>query len=280
VSDGRWGLAAFDFLNEGLKARKSWFCFDREIVCLGAGISCQSEKPVLTSVNQCLLNGRVLTAGQKRRNEFSASRYSAEDIRWVHHDSTGYYFPKPSKVTMTAEVQQGSWHDLSSYYPADEMVRKTVFSLWINHGIRPDEDRYAYAVLPGIKPREMDSYLKNWPVRILSNSPVLQAVRHSGLRLTQIAFYEPGELKIPGGPAVSVDKPCLIMLEEIGRERRLSLSNPENEPCTVNVRITARLDGPGCRWMAGSKTTKASIELPAGIEAGRTVVVTLRQQRS
>jgi len=38
VSDGSYGLAACDFERDGLTARKSWFFFDDEIVCLGAGI--------------------------------------------------------------------------------------------------------------------------------------------------------------------------------------------------------------------------------------------------
>jgi hyaluronate lyase len=33
-----------------LRARKSWFCFDKEVVCLGAGISSTKDSPVHTTV--------------------------------------------------------------------------------------------------------------------------------------------------------------------------------------------------------------------------------------
>ena len=59
VSDGTYGCAAFDFENDGVTAKKAWFYFDKEFVCLGAGITCAAENAVVTSVNQCLLKGDV-----------------------------------------------------------------------------------------------------------------------------------------------------------------------------------------------------------------------------
>ncbi len=41
VTDGTFGAAAFDFKSphDPLSARKAWFFFDKEYVCLGAGIN-------------------------------------------------------------------------------------------------------------------------------------------------------------------------------------------------------------------------------------------------
>ena len=50
-------------------ARKAWFCFDREVVCLGADIRCSTDKPVFTSVNQCLLHGKVHAGDRKARRK-------------------------------------------------------------------------------------------------------------------------------------------------------------------------------------------------------------------
>ncbi|HSH19084.1 MAG TPA: polysaccharide lyase family 8 super-sandwich domain-containing protein, partial [Draconibacterium sp.] len=57
VTDGLYGAAAFDFRSphDPLVARKAWFFFDNEYVCLGAGISGRSDMPVATTLNQCLL---------------------------------------------------------------------------------------------------------------------------------------------------------------------------------------------------------------------------------
>jgi chondroitin AC lyase len=64
VSDGIHGMAAMDLARDSLAAKKAWFYFDDEFVCLGAGITCDSSNSVCTSVNQCLRSGDVLAAGQ------------------------------------------------------------------------------------------------------------------------------------------------------------------------------------------------------------------------
>ena len=41
-------------------AKKSWYFFDNEVVCLGAGIQSTSTYPVHTTVNQCFLKDGIL----------------------------------------------------------------------------------------------------------------------------------------------------------------------------------------------------------------------------
>jgi chondroitin AC lyase len=61
VTDGQYGAVAFDFKSphDRLESRKSWFFFDDEYVCLGAGIYAPGSQPVVTTLNQCHLNGPV-----------------------------------------------------------------------------------------------------------------------------------------------------------------------------------------------------------------------------
>ena len=56
VTDGKYGAAVFDFKSphDPLVARKAWFFFDKEYVCLGAEITSGSDLPVVTTINQCL----------------------------------------------------------------------------------------------------------------------------------------------------------------------------------------------------------------------------------
>ena len=62
VTDGYYGAVGYDFQSshDPLVARKSWFFFDNEYVCLGAGISTKMNNEVNTTLNQTLLNGQVL----------------------------------------------------------------------------------------------------------------------------------------------------------------------------------------------------------------------------
>ena len=61
ATDGHYGLVGFDFksVHDPLVARKSWFFFDEQYVCMGSGISSKSKTEVNTTLNQCLLNGDV-----------------------------------------------------------------------------------------------------------------------------------------------------------------------------------------------------------------------------
>lgn len=61
VTDGTYGAVGLDFKSPhtGLAAKKVWFFFDKTYVCLGTNISSRMKNQVLTTVNQCLLNGEV-----------------------------------------------------------------------------------------------------------------------------------------------------------------------------------------------------------------------------
>ena len=51
-------VQAFVWPMEKLTAHKFWMMFDDGFVLpLGAGINCDSDHPIVTSINQCLLHG-------------------------------------------------------------------------------------------------------------------------------------------------------------------------------------------------------------------------------
>nr|WP_315823115.1 polysaccharide lyase family 8 super-sandwich domain-containing protein [Paraflavitalea speifideiaquila] len=95
VSDGRYGVAAFDFasVHDPLKAHKSWFFFDQEIVCLGAGIQVDTALPVVTTLNQCLLNGQVMVKekGSQPATILETGAHTLPYVSYVLHDSVGYF---------------------------------------------------------------------------------------------------------------------------------------------------------------------------------------------
>ena len=61
VTDGQCGAVAFDFRSphDLTAAKKSWFFFDEEYVCLGADIKVDQNLPVVTTVNQVLMRSDV-----------------------------------------------------------------------------------------------------------------------------------------------------------------------------------------------------------------------------
>jgi chondroitin AC lyase len=274
VSDGTYGCAAYDFKDGDLRARKSWFYFDREFVCLGAGITCPTDNPILTSINQCLMNGDVVVCDGDGVRAIEKGDRDIVGLRWAHHDGVGYVFPGGQAVHVKNEVQTGDWHDINTYEPPGE-VSEDVFSLWLDHGAKPSGATYGYIVVPGIDADTMESYAAN-DIVVLSNAPQLQAARHRGLKIIGAAFYEPGVLNMDNGHTMAVDKPCLVLVREMGSEIELAVSNPDNEPLDLSVEISVQLTGDGCVWDPDKGATNIRVALPGGEMAGGSVIRKVR----
>jgi chondroitin AC lyase len=236
VSDGRYGCAAFDLERNGLFARKAWFFFDDEMVCLGAGIRCDDPFPVVTTLNQCFLNGGVTVSSGGRAHTLSPGSRTLEKVSWAYHDSIAYIFPSPQRVHLANGPRTGSWWEINHVYPRDP-VTKNVFTLWLDHGASPRNANYSYIVAPALKYAEIDQYSTPPPVEIISNEPNLQAVRHRGIGITGIVLYEPGKLTIGEGITLEADRPCLLLVREEGRRMEISAANPENKGLRLTVRI-------------------------------------------
>lgn len=236
VSDGRYGCAAFDFERTGLFARKAWFFFDKEFVCLGAGIRCDSINPVITTMNQCFLNGDVTVSRKGSPQSLSRGNHLLNNLEWVYHDSIAYLFPDGEQVHLSNDAQSGSWWDINHILSKDTVTRD-VFTLWIDHGASPKGSRYTYIVAPTLKLSEVARYYANSPVEIVSNDPGIQAVRHRTLGITGIVFYELRRLQIGKDIAVEVDHPCMLLIRESGGGLEVSASNPVNAGFRLSVKI-------------------------------------------
>jgi len=271
VSDGTYGLAAMDFVRDTLSAKKAWFYFDDEFVCLGAGLTCPTDNLVLTSINQCLLNGAVTASTGAA--PLAAGEHDLADVQWVHHDGIGYFFPGKARVHVKAGPQTGSWAEIGA--GSGETVSRDVFSLWLEHGKNVTNQSYQYIVMPNVDAAALAARVERNAVEILSNTPTLQAVRHKGLKLIAAAFWQAGRLDAGPGWNVNVDKPGLLLLRETGDGLQVAVSNPENQALTVNVEIDRALTGNSCTSLNGGKT-RIQFDLPGGPQAGSSIVRVLK----
>jgi chondroitin AC lyase len=261
VSDGRYGCAAFDMERNGLFARKSWFFFDDEFVCLGAGIRCETPHPVVTTLNQCFLKGEVLVSRGGQAQKLSPGNRTLDTVSWVYHDSVAYVFPEPQRISLANEPRTGSWWEINHIHSKDP-VTKDVFTLWLDHRASPKSDTYVYIVAPAFDPAQAEAYRKKLPVEIIANEPNLQAVRHTGLGVSGIVFYTPGTLALGNGLTIEADQPCLLLVREEGRMLEISASNPENKGMRLTVRIESG---------TGKTSETVLFDLPDGEYAGMSV---------
>lgn len=268
VSDGRSGLASMHLERGGLRARKAWAFFDDCVLCLGAGIACGTPNPVLTSVEQCLARGEVSTSGQTV--PLIAGRRALGGPAWAWHDGVGYRFQGPGQVTVAREVQAGDWTEIG--VAAGGRQEREVFSAWVDHGGRPSgqASTYAYLVLPRTTAAALARMRGLGPVRVLANTPKVQAAMHVRSGVVVAAFHEPGGLEAEGLGAVTVDVPCLLLARP-GRGRlTLAVASAEARPAIVTVSVVGGWQGEGC--VAGPDgVTRVRAELPGGQEAGSSV---------
>jgi len=276
VSDGTEGVAAMEYIRGSLHARKAWFFINDAVVCLGAGIDCDDREAVLTSVNQCVLNGPVtISAGQQARKLPKGERFTNR-LEWVHHDGIGYVFLEPQTTTVEVVRQSGNWRAIHRRESA-ATVEREVFNLWIDHGPKPSGARYAYAVLPDVTVEETRSFSDSHPVTILAQTPSLQAVASADGRKVQAVFFEPGRLARGGNSVVAVDKPCAVMLDRTTPPARLHVADPTHRQKMIVLRLPGKHVGPGVRYDTRAGRSEVPIDLPEGGFAGRTVSVDLRQ---
>ena len=273
VSDGQYGLAAMDFAKGRLTARKAWFFFDDEYVCLGAGIRCQTEAPVTTSLNQCLLRGDVKVADDRGTRVLPRGEHHLKGLGWVHHDGVAYVLPTPGSLTVRNDAQTGNWKTVS--HPlSDKPVTMDVFSAWVDHGQQVADGSYAYVVAPTVSDKGVEDYAKALPVTVLANRADLQAAYHAGLRRAEFVFYKAGACMVPSLGEVRVDQPCALMAVWSDQGLALSAANPEHQGLTLTVTVPGRWAGAQAK-LAGDRTV-VSLPLPeGGALAGSTVTVAL-----
>ncbi|GIO41351.1 polysaccharide lyase family 8 super-sandwich domain-containing protein [Paenibacillus apis] len=231
VTDERYGATAFDFNKLSTSGKKGYFFFDDEMVALGAGITSTNAAPVHTTLNQSQAVGEVLVDGNPL-----AEGTKQINGRWAYNDHIGYVFPNSTAFQVNLETKTGSWSDVVTGSSTDP-ITKPIFSVWLDHGVKPANASYQYIVLPNKNSDEVSNYANNIPVTILSNTSSVQAVRHNTLEISELLFYKPGTVKLRDGLTVTVDQPAMVIVDESAAPVRISVSNPETPGISVNVTL-------------------------------------------
>ena len=179
-----------------LTAKKSWFMFDNEVVCLGAGITSGDASEVDTTVedrrlgtsptNNFTVNGTVYSPVIGWSSNLTSSTWCALD------GVAGYYFPGGATNLYAAYVANtGSW------YAIDQSESTTSYTddyltLWFNHGNKPTNASYAYVVLPNYSAANMATYATNPDMVVITNTSTVQAASKPAGGLVAANFWVDG----------------------------------------------------------------------------------------
>lgn len=210
-----------------LKANKAWFFFDKEIVCLGSGITSSDNINVETMIENRLVadDSRFTIHGAQAGHEY--------DIKGAYLDGKhdiGYYFPEDQRVNILREVRSGSWEDINRKGDGKEHTGMYL-TMWIDHGKNIRDCSYEYIVLPKCSEEELNGYDKN-KVNIIENSAWIQCVNKGNV--TGIIFLRDRTRSVAG---VACDKRSIIMTDIGDGGMELVITDPTHKHSKINIEL-------------------------------------------
>ncbi|WP_320773516.1 polysaccharide lyase 8 family protein [Streptomyces sp. CRN 30] len=228
TTDGEYAAIGqhLEGLGSTLEARKSWFCLDDCVVCLGAGITCADGVPVETVIDNRNLGeggGQRLTVGRG----------------WAHLEGHGgWILPAGGDLRTLREDRTGAWSDINTGGTAERRTRRRQV-LWLDHGTDPTAASYVYVLMPGASRRRVAARAAHrGRLSVLANDARRQAVHVRPLGLTAANFFAPGT----AGP-LTVSAPASVFVRRRGGTATLCVSEPPRTGGTVEVRWDRPVSG-------------------------------------
>ena len=281
VLDGAWGALGLDLVPFGspLRARKSWFCLGSGVLALGSGITGSSGHTVETTLeNRNLHPGgtNALTVDGRLQPTVDGWNSAFPNAGWIHLEDVGGYLllpgaAGPAVVRALREQRTGSWAAIDngpSTAGSAVPCTNAYVTLWLDHGVDPAGDSYAYLLLPGASAAETARRAERADVVVLSNTPALQAIHSSTEELTAANFFTAGAL-----PSVSTSGAASVLLRADGRGRiRLAVSDPTCTQSSLAVTLTGSTgyrrwvsDDPGVTVDLSGSVPVVTLDLAQGL---------------
>ena len=275
--DGLYGVNAMQYQSDSgaaydLQAKKAYFMFDDEILCLGADIFSAKGGGTETIVENRKVDSlaKTLTIDGQTAGQSNGWSQTYTDPSWAHlqgnsadtavtHSTDiGYYFPQGGTLTARKETRTDSWKTIQSGN-GDIKETRQYASLAFEHGTQPSGAGYAYAILPGKTAAETAAYAQNPDFEILENSAYQQTVRDKESGILASVIWSGGQ-QIEN---LTCHDPSMVMMREEGSLLRLSVSDPAQTGGVIRFTLDSVFAGilqadPGvCVMQEDGKTTIA-----------------------
>ncbi|MFF8873583.1 polysaccharide lyase 8 family protein [Streptomyces massasporeus] len=195
-------------LGSTLEARKSWFCVEDAVICLGAGITCSDGVPVETIVD----NRNLGASGTQR---------FVKGPQWAHLENHGGWILFGREPKALREDRTGAWSDINTGGTPERRTRRWQ-TLWLDHGTDPEDATYTYVLMPGASRRAvaLRAADRHW-MSVLANDAGRQAVTVPSLGCTAATFWQAGA----AGP-LSASGGASVLVVRRGRTATLCVSEP------------------------------------------------------
>lgn len=282
ISNGLYGAAAFDFKSphNPLSAKKAWFFFDNEYICLGSGLNSSTSRSVVTTLEQSRLMGDVVISSANDIKTLQRGKHQPEKTSWVYHNKTGYLFHTQQNICLSNEEAKGSWFQINRQTDSSkEIVKEDVFKLWIDHNAHLNNATYEYVVMPNTTQEAIASYSSNPLITTVINTDELQSVWHKSLNMGYAVFYKSGVITFPGNIELTSDSPGMVMVscDNKGKIKEITVADPSRKLGRMHLRINQalRTNNQHCTatWNTATAQTSLEIELPQNGYEGSSAII-------
>ncbi len=242
-----YSVAGFepDNYDSNLKARKSYFFFDDELVMIGSGINLNdSQNKVETTVDQRMLkHGDVdgISVNGENLNTDTVDNKTFEGTSYIHlkgreeGSQFGYYFPDKSAVNIDKRTTTNLRKDVDwSTYTDESTQTETLGTIYFDHGLNPQNASYKYVILPGKTEEETQAYSKNPDIEILATTDSYHAVKEPTLNVTGLVNFDNSTASAGG---ITVDKKGISILKLTDTSGEFIINDPTNSVGKVNVTL-------------------------------------------
>lgn len=244
---GNHGVAGMQFKGVGvtLTGKKSWFMFDDEVVCLGAGITSTDNRPIETTVENRKLDStgsNAFTVNGVPKSKLTGWSESLSGVNWAHLAGTsaaadiGYYFPQPASLAAVREARTGAWADVDAGSSTAPITRNYL-RMGFEHGNNPTNATYQYVLLPGRTAARVGEYTTQPDIQVITNNVNVQAVSENTLGITAANFWTDTN-RAAGG--ITADRKCSVMVRNDGTFIDVAVSDPTQvNSGTINIQIAS-----------------------------------------
>lgn len=204
------------YQQEGLRARKSYFLFDNQIVALGSGI--QSDDPEhsteTTIFQHAVPELQPITLDGGSLNQLGTILGRETPLHLTDPAGNHYYLAQGDKVKVSYATQK-SLDDRT-----DKPTEGNFATVVIDHGKAPKSAKYEYAIVIEPKGDTKPNYTK------LMHDDRLHAVRDNRSQQESYAYFEADNRDV-GGVITAVDNPVMVMASPKSNQLSLSVVNPD-----------------------------------------------------
>ncbi len=260
VSDGKMSVAAFYLQRDGVSAKKAYFVFPDQMICLGTEIQTKRRQRLLTTVNQAWKRGDIVLY-QSGREWLSPdhSRMSLNAPVTIYHAGLVYHIHQAGNVNVSSKNRQGNWHEIATFYDTTT-IEKPVFTL----DLQDQSGSYAYSVSPADTKEKAKEMMNNISYSILRNDKDCQAVTCEDA--IQAVFYSSGSLNLSKDVILKVNTSGTYICIPSKTGWQLIVSDPTQQLEQVSFSLSGRYkEG---TYNQSDKTTSFSFKLPAKEKAG------------